>query len=96
MFGALDNPANEKLLDMNLREVVTLAPLIVLVFWIGIYPAPFFDALDEPVEKLVRAIQPDFYDVETLDARQAAPTPIPVAELADPVIAGELVDGENN
>ena len=96
MFGTLDNPANEKLPDMNLREVVTLAPLIVLVFWIGIYPAPFFDALDEPVEKLVRTIQPDFYDAETLDARQAVPTPVPVAELADPAIASELVDGESN
>ena len=38
MFGSVTNPANEHLPDLNLREYATLVPLILLAFWIGIYP----------------------------------------------------------
>jgi len=31
--------------------------LIIMAFWIGLYPAPFFRALDKPVNKLVSTIQ---------------------------------------
>ena len=57
MFGKLDNPANQNLPDMNWRELATLVPLIVMAFWIGLYPAPFFRALDKPVNKLVELVQ---------------------------------------
>lgn len=56
MFGKLDNPANEHLTDLNLRELATLVPLIIMAFWIGLYPAPFFKALDKPVNKLVEKV----------------------------------------
>jgi len=57
MFGKLDNPANQNLKDMNWREWATLIPLIIMAFWIGLYPAPFFRALDKPVNKLVSIVQ---------------------------------------
>jgi len=57
MFGKLDNPANQNLTDMNWREWATVVPLIVMAFWIGLYPAPFFRALDKPVNKLVSIVQ---------------------------------------
>jgi NADH-quinone oxidoreductase subunit M len=57
MFGKLDNPANQNLKDMNLREWATLIPLIIMAFWIGLYPAPFFRALDKPVNRLVSIVQ---------------------------------------
>jgi len=60
MFGRIENPANEKLLDMNLRELATLVPLIIMAFWIGLYPAPFFKALDKPVNKIVAKVRPDY------------------------------------
>src|SRR5690349_19425348 len=40
MFGPVTNPANEHLQDLNAREYATLIPLIILCFWIGIYPKP--------------------------------------------------------
>src|SRR5438105_13562275 len=61
MLGKIENPANEKLLDMNLRELVTIVPLIIVAFWIGLYPAPFFRVLDKTVNKLVIRVPPDFF-----------------------------------
>jgi NADH-quinone oxidoreductase subunit M len=56
MFGKLDNPANQNLPDMNWREWATIIPLIIMAFWIGLWPAPFFKALDKPVNKLVTTV----------------------------------------
>jgi NADH-quinone oxidoreductase subunit M len=61
MLGKVENPANEHLLDMNARELVTIVPLIIMAFWIGLYPAPFFRVLDKPVNKIVAKIRPDFF-----------------------------------
>ena len=57
IFGNLDNPKNEKLIDLNFREIMTLLPLTVLCFWIGLYPKPFFTLMAPAVDKLVAAIQ---------------------------------------
>ena len=35
------NPVNNKvvaLLDLNNREILTLCPMVALVFWVGVYP----------------------------------------------------------
>src|SRR3989441_2354980 len=61
MFGSVTNPANEHMPDLNLREYATLVPLVVLAFWIGIYPKPFFAVIEKPVENIVRQVNPDFY-----------------------------------
>ncbi|HNX97177.1 MAG TPA: proton-conducting transporter membrane subunit, partial [Candidatus Aminicenantes bacterium] len=66
MFGRLENPANEKLKDLSLREIAIFVPLIVMAFWIGIYPKPFLDILDRPVEKIVRIVRPEIYRVPAL------------------------------
>ena len=89
MFGKLDNPANEKLPDLNLREIVMLLPLIIMAFWIGLYPAPFFDALEEPVNKIVAAVDPDFFEAEQLEARDEPIVPLaavpPPSDSTDPI-----------
>ncbi len=61
MFGSVTNPANEHLPDLNGREYATLIPLVVLAFWIGIYPAPLFHVLEQPVHRLVEAVHPGYY-----------------------------------
>ncbi len=57
MFGKLDNPENAKLIDLNFREIMTLLPIVVFCFWIGLYPKPYFKILEKPVEKLVQQVQ---------------------------------------
>ena len=49
MFGNVDNPKNESLPDLNMREVATFVPLLVLAVWIGLYPAPFLNRLESAV-----------------------------------------------
>src|SRR5207237_6208194 len=60
MLGRIENPANEKLLDMNFRELATLVPLIIVAFWIGLCPSPFFPVLEQPVNKLVAQVRPAY------------------------------------
>jgi NADH-quinone oxidoreductase subunit M len=64
MFGPVTQFANESLLDLNLREYATLVPLVILAFWIGIYPKPFFALIEKPVQKIVQQVNPGFYQAE--------------------------------
>ena len=72
MFGKNENPANQNLLDLNWRELATLVPLIIVAFWIGLYPAPFFKILDKPVNKLVQTVRPDLLKVASPQTAKAA------------------------
>jgi NADH-quinone oxidoreductase subunit M len=56
-LGPLDKPENEKLKDLSAREIITLVPLLVFIFWIGLYPKPFFDLMSPAVEHLVAVLQ---------------------------------------
>ncbi|MHB8778173.1 MAG: complex I subunit 4 family protein [Anaerolineales bacterium] len=47
---------HHELKDLNWREIITVVPLIVFMFWIGLYPKPFFDILAPAVEKLLSAL----------------------------------------
>jgi NADH-quinone oxidoreductase subunit M len=43
--------------DLNWREIATVLPLLIFIFWIGLYPKPFFDLMAPAVDKLVAALQ---------------------------------------
>jgi NADH-quinone oxidoreductase subunit M len=62
MFGKIENPKNENLKDLNLREAVTFAPLIILALWIGIYPTPFLDRLDTSVNRVIARVSPQYLE----------------------------------
>jgi NADH-quinone oxidoreductase subunit M len=57
-FGPLDNPKNEHLTDINTRETIALAPLIALVFVIGLFPNILLSRMTESVT----AVLDDFVD----------------------------------
>ena len=56
MFGKVENPKNEHLKDLNLREFATFVPLIILAVWIGLYPAPFLNRLTTSVDRVVARV----------------------------------------
>jgi len=43
--------------DLNAREIATMAPLLVFIFWIGLYPKPFFALIAPAVNNLVEILQ---------------------------------------
>ena len=59
-FGKVENPKNEKLMDLSARELATFIPLVAIAFWIGLYPKPFFQILATPVNNLVSTVRPDY------------------------------------
>jgi NADH-quinone oxidoreductase subunit M len=65
-WGPLDNPANQTLPDVNRRELLTLLPLVVLMFWIGIFPSTFFEKIEKPVDYIVRKVDPQYFAKQPL------------------------------
>ena len=76
MFGQITNPKNAKLKDINLREFATLFPLVIMAFWIGIYPKPFFRIIEKPVNQIVAKVQPGFFSRPIEQASQVKALPI--------------------
>ena len=56
-FGSVTNPKNEKLHDLTPREIATFVPLIIMALWIGIYPKPFFEILEQPSIQIARTVR---------------------------------------
>ncbi len=52
-FGKVTKPENQKLLDLDWREKIILIPLVIAVFWIGIYPKPLFERIEPAVKQVV-------------------------------------------
>jgi NADH-quinone oxidoreductase subunit M len=80
MFGKLDNPENAGLKDLDFREVMTLAPIVVLCFWIGLYPKPFFRILDKPVAEIAERLRA----ADGGRLAEAAPVPLGGMEASGP------------
>ncbi|MBP5855530.1 NADH-quinone oxidoreductase subunit M [Marivibrio halodurans] len=57
IFGALTKDELKKMLDLSPREVAIFAPLVLLVLWMGIYPATFLDPIEVSVSALVENYQ---------------------------------------
>ena len=53
IFGELTKEDLKKILDVSPREIAVFAPLILIVFFMGIYPIPFLDVMHSSVENLM-------------------------------------------
>jgi NADH-quinone oxidoreductase subunit M len=53
VWGGTDNPDQSWIKDLNVREIVTLAPFLFFVFWIGLGAQPFIDLMHVSVENLL-------------------------------------------
>jgi NADH-quinone oxidoreductase subunit M len=56
IFGPLANPENQNLKDLNGREIALLAPILVLIVVMGVYPAPFLERMKPAVELSLKRI----------------------------------------
>ncbi|MGC1649396.1 MAG: hypothetical protein WA741_26530, partial [Candidatus Sulfotelmatobacter sp.] len=92
-FGTVTNPKNEKLHDLTPREVATFVPLLIMAFWIGLYPKPFFQILEQPVNHTIAMVRPDYPQPAVSAAAQpatvVASTPVTPTMAAPPVAASQ-------
>ena len=59
-FGTIENPKNQKLIDLSPREWAYMTPLIIMSLWIGVYPKPFLAYVERPVNAVVRQVRPTY------------------------------------
>ncbi len=73
IWGGTKNPTHTGLTDLNAREIITLAPLLLLVFWIGFGPKPFLNVMHASVANLLEQVNGVQTGVGTLAAKLMMP-----------------------
>jgi hypothetical protein len=84
MFGKIENPKNERLLDLSHREFATFVPLLILAVWMGLYPTPFLTRLEMSVRHIVGRVSPQYEAKYVADCDTKPPTPDVIAASANP------------
>ena len=57
LFQPVTNPENERLTDLNLREMVIMAALVIPILWIGIYPKPILDRMERSAAQFISDVE---------------------------------------
>jgi len=57
IFGVMTKPDLKAVRDLSPREILVFAPLLALVFWMGIYPMSFLDVISASVTNIVDSHQ---------------------------------------
>jgi len=92
MFGRVENPKNERLLDLDHREFATFAPLLVLAVWMGLYPAPFLERIRTSVEHVMARVNPAYAQALADCGGRALPGPAAAgAPAGQPVSASSFL-----
>jgi NADH-quinone oxidoreductase subunit M len=52
-FGPITNEENKKLKDLDRRETWSLIPLVAIVIWLGVYPKPVLEPIDNSVKAML-------------------------------------------
>ncbi|HEY9075799.1 MAG TPA: NADH-quinone oxidoreductase subunit M [Anaerolineaceae bacterium] len=55
-LGPITQSENRILPDLGTREILTLLPVLILIFWIGLYPKPFFELINPTLEQLAKVV----------------------------------------
>jgi NADH-quinone oxidoreductase subunit M len=65
IFGKLDKPSLQSIADLDRREIVLLAPLVVLVIYYGVQPGPILDSFAASTDTLVSQVNTALISVKT-------------------------------
>jgi NADH-quinone oxidoreductase subunit M len=82
MLGEIKDDQIAALPDLNLRETATLVPLVIMAIVMGIYPKPFLEMIEQPVDAIVARVRPEYFDGTGI-----TPPPLPASPGA--AVAGE-------
>jgi NADH-quinone oxidoreductase subunit M len=53
IFGVVKNPKMENISDMNPREIIVFASLLIFIVWIGVYPSTFLKVSDRSTARVI-------------------------------------------
>jgi NADH-quinone oxidoreductase subunit M len=56
MFGEVTHEENQHLLDLNIRELTVLVPIVLVIVWIGMYPQPFLKRVEISTKAIVERV----------------------------------------
>ena len=56
-FNTKTEPENSELQDLTRRESLVLIPLIVGIFWLGVYPKPFMDRMSPSLNEVIERVK---------------------------------------
>jgi NADH-quinone oxidoreductase subunit M len=85
VFGAVTHEENRKLSDLSFRERLVFAPLLVLIFWMGVAPQPFLDRMQPALDRVLLLTQARAAQSATLVPEPASAA---VSRLAPPAQGG--------
>jgi NADH-quinone oxidoreductase subunit M len=57
MFGKIINSSNDSLIDLSMREITVLLPLILFIVWIGVYPSTFLNKSTTATKQLIERLE---------------------------------------
>jgi NADH-quinone oxidoreductase subunit M len=78
--GPLGAQENRSLRDLDLRELVMLAPIVALIVVIGVYPKPFLERIEPSAAQVVRHLQACTVDPTVIESQVGRFGPVPVQE----------------
>ena len=58
IYNRLDKPENERLTDLNARELAMMIPLLAGIVWLGLYPAPVLRRMEPAAKRYLELTQP--------------------------------------
>jgi NADH-quinone oxidoreductase subunit M len=77
-YGALDKDENRKLHDIDWRERLIAIPLIIMIFWIGIFPKTFLSKIEPTVKHLIEIVAPANQQTQIKYQVPGTPSPIEI------------------
>ncbi|NNC01086.1 NADH-quinone oxidoreductase subunit M, partial [Corallococcus exiguus] len=65
VYGVLDKPVLQDIADLNRREIITLAPLVILVIYYGVQPGAILDSFAASTDALLKSYEAALATVKT-------------------------------
>jgi len=86
-FGTVTKEENENLPDVNKKELIALIPLTIITIWLGVYPKPVLEPINNSVESIVQLMHDKAI---TEEAKSRIPNLVIKQASADAHAAGEV------
>ncbi|MBD3789744.1 MAG: NADH-quinone oxidoreductase subunit M [Campylobacterales bacterium] len=71
-FGPVTKDENKTLKDLDIKETVSLVPLVLIVIWLGVYPKPILEPIDNSVKAMLSFMDEKAITQEAKDMIQVA------------------------